>query len=140
MEDILIRRVKVDRSRTLQEMLNALNCTSYVNESVVETIPQGIGDEVEVYFLRVSRFLNNVKVERLYKKHSLKAADVYSLAAVNEADPTFARTYFNGTVWKVSKNIWGSIAFRSNAEDGLKVFVDYGKGWYENWFLAGLRD
>ncbi|MEK7114290.1 MAG: hypothetical protein AAB850_01940, partial [Patescibacteria group bacterium] len=47
--DIIIRHVRVDRTRTPMEAINATGRKKYLNDDVVATMPQGEGDEVDVF-------------------------------------------------------------------------------------------
>jgi len=109
-KDIIVKHVKVDRSRTPQTMLKeAVNWESRfsLSDEIVGTMPKGEGDEVEVIFFKPDHFVSNVyDLEKEYELHDLRAVDPYSLMAINDADPTFASKYPSGTQWKDNNGRW----------------------------------
>ncbi len=48
----IVRRVKVDRTLQPKEMLDALGRKQYTNKDVVNTMPRGEGEEVDVVFFK----------------------------------------------------------------------------------------
>ncbi|MFA6408497.1 MAG: hypothetical protein WCW36_03475, partial [Candidatus Paceibacterota bacterium] len=55
---IIIRRhVRVDRTRTPQEVVDATGRTQYVDKDVLATMPIGEGEEVDVHFVPTKRFV-----------------------------------------------------------------------------------
>ena len=138
-EMIRIVRVRVDRSRTPEEVLNATGCRQYTDRNVVKTMPRGEGEESEVVFFRLGRYVSDDELEREYDLRGLKAADPYSLAAVNEADPAFANDYPNSTHWKDADGGWCYTAFAQwfgsrNVSVNLRA-----ADWIDDWWHAGLH-
>lgn len=137
--DMIVRCVKVDRTRTPQEALTAIGRKQYVTDSVVKTMPNGDGDEAELYFFIVGRWIGDDDLEKEYEKRGLKATDPYSLAAVNEADPAFADERPNCTHWKGADGKWYYIAFhRWRGERYVSVGRSDGD-WGDDWWFAGVR-
>ncbi len=132
--EIIIRRVRVDRTRTPMEAINATGCNKYVDDDVVVTMPQGEGDEVDVYFIPTRRFIPVAEVPAFLAQYGL-VPDPRAQAAVNEADPTFADKYSNGTQW--GENC--CLTFRRCDDDERRVRCGRsGGGWNDNWFLSGV--
>src|SRR3989338_2021273 len=47
---MIVRRVKVDRTRTYQQAIDATGRTHYINADVLATMPKGEGEEKDVFF------------------------------------------------------------------------------------------
>ena len=86
--NMIVRRVLVNRKRTGQEAIDATDCVQFTDRKVVDSMPQGEGEEVEIYFFEVNHYVDN-DPDKEYESRGLKPADPYSLAAVNEADSVF---------------------------------------------------
>lgn len=137
--DMVVRRVKVNRSRTKEQMLEATGCTIDADADVVATMPKGDGDEVEVYFFQVNSVMSDDQAEREYTQNGLIPADPYSVGAVNENEPTFALNYPNATHWQDLNGKWCYVAFGQRFGKGFVEVYRYDNEWYTIWWLAGLR-
>lgn len=137
--NMIVRRTKVDRSLSPEAVLDATGRNKYTDKKVVKSMPKGEGDEVDVYFFKVSRFISDEDLEKEYALRGLVPADPYSQAAVNRDDPAFADEHPNGTHWKDADGKWCFFAcFRWDGE--RCVHVDRrGSGWGDGWWFAGLR-
>jgi len=143
--NLIIRRVRVDRTRTPQEALKATGRKLYTDQSVVDSMPRGEGDEVEVVFFKPD--LSNRKglisdddLEKEFDLRGLKPADLISVAAVNEADPEFADKMPCGTHWKNADGKWCFATFDRWNDDERRVNVDRDDYvWFGSWWFAGLR-
>ncbi len=135
----IIRAVKVNRSRLPQEMLDATGRAKYLNDSVVEGIPRGEGnEEVTVEFFKLGRYVSDNELEKEYTKRGL-TPDPYAVAAVNEADPAFADEHPNGVHWKDENGRWCYITF-DRYYDGRSVGVYLvGDDWFGSWWFGGVR-
>ncbi len=139
MSDMIVRRVRVDRSRRPQQALDATGRTQYTNDSVVRRMPRGEGEEVEVYLFPVRCDISDDDLEKEFALRSLKPVDPYTLAAVNESDPAFADSHPNATHWQDSDGKWCHAAFyRWDGERSVNVNRS-GSGWDDGWWFAGLR-
>jgi len=140
----IIRRVRVDRTRDPQEALDAAGHRFNTDQNVVDSMPRGEGDEVEVVFFKPD--LSNRKglisdddLEKEFDLRGLKPADPISVAAVNEANPEFADKMPNVTHWKDKDGKWCFATF-VRWDGGRRVYVDSNDGdWDGRWWLAGLR-
>ena len=131
--DIIVRRVRVDRTRTPQEVIDATGRTQYVDKNVLATMPQGEGDEVDVYFVPTKRFVPVEDVPAFLAQYGL-VPDPRAQAAVNEADSAFADEHPNGTQW-------GDNCYLMFSRWNGKRNVDCrrsGSGWHDYWFLSGV--
>lgn len=136
---IITRWVKVDRDISPQAMLDATDRIQHTNKSVVESMPRGEGEEVEVCFFELNQNIDDDELAREYKLRGLVPADPYSLMQVNTDDPSFAGKHPNTTHWKNSKGKWCYTTFE-RWRDERRVYVYEGdRDWLDGWFFAGLR-
>lgn len=137
---MIVRTVKVDRSLSPKQVLDATGRVQYTDDSVVAEMPRGECDEVQVRFFKIGRPISNDELEKEYELRGLVPADGYSVAKVNQDDPTFADTNPNGTHWKNSKGKWCYAYF--DRWFGDKRYVDVylsDHDWYGDWWFAGFR-
>lgn len=135
-----IRRVvRVDRTKTSKQILDATGYVQYTDADVVESMSKGEGEEVEVCFFNLDRFVSDARLDREYELRGLKPCDPYSLAKVNELEPSFANKHPNGTHWKDSKGRWCYVAFHRLSNERSVSVNRHGEGWFEFWWFAGLR-
>lgn len=138
--NLIVRRVKVNRNRTPQEALDATGRRQHVDSDVVSAMPRGEGEEVEVFFFNLGRFVSDDDLEKECELRGLKSADPYSLAAVNENNHAFADAYPNGTHWKGKNGKWCYAAFDNWVGDVRRVHVNHDDdGWNGDWWFAGVR-
>ncbi|MBU0964389.1 hypothetical protein KKC06_05115 [Patescibacteria group bacterium] len=137
--NMIVRKVKVDRTRTSQEALDVTGRKQYTDDDVVKSMPNGKGDETEVIFFKVGRTISDDDLEKEYELRGLVPADPYSLCAVNGNDPAFADEHPNGTHWKDSNGKWCFASFgRWIDERGVSVDRD-GRDWADCCWFAGVR-
>jgi hypothetical protein len=135
----ITRRVKVDRTRTSKQVLDATGRNKYTDDKVVDAMPHGAGNEVEVCLFKLGRYVSDAYLDKEYALRGLVPADPYSLAAVNEVDPAFADQYPNGTHWKDAKGNWCFAAFVRWGGERNVLVGRHGDGWGDDWWFAGLR-
>ncbi|MDZ4205628.1 MAG: hypothetical protein U1C12_00200 [Patescibacteria group bacterium] len=137
--NLIIRHVKVNHTRTPQQVLDATGRKQYVNVSVVKTMPKGEGEEADIYFFHLGRYVSDADLEKEYELRGLKPADPYSLAQVNTDDPAFADTHPNGTHWKSVNGHWCFASFGHwRGECGVSV-REFDDDWDDSWWFAGVR-
>ena len=95
--ELLIRRVHVNRTRSLQEALDATGRDQYVSKWAAKSMPKGDGEKVDVIFFKLGRIIKSREFEQGYTVRGLIPADPYSLAQVNANEPTFADNHPNAT-------------------------------------------
>jgi len=136
---MIVRHVTVNRSRNPQEMLDATGRRQYTNIEVVNNVPRGKGEETDVFFFKIGRWISDDDLEKEYERRGLKP-DPYAQGAVNETDPSFADTKPNGTHWKGSDGKWYYAAFGQWVGDERYVRVDrFDYGWNDRWWFGGVR-
>ena len=137
--NLLVRRVKVNRTLTPEEMLKATGRAVYADGNVVKNMPKGEGEEAEVIFFQLGRYVSDDDLEKEYDLRGLKPADPYSLGAVNKSIPPFADSHPNGTHWKDAEGKWCYATFYRFLDD-RDVYVYRGDNdWNGGWWFAGLR-
>lgn len=140
---LILRRVKIDRTRTPQAVLDATGRKQYTDPKVVAAMPHGAGEEAEVYFFKPDLTkrggrIGDADLEGEFELRGFKPADPYTLAAVNEADPAFADEHPNGTHWQDADGEWHYAAFdRWYGVRFVRVDRDDG-GWRDFWWFAGV--
>lgn len=134
MSRIIIRRVKVDRTRSPEEVVNATDRTQYVNKDVLATMPKGEGDEVDVWFVPTEGRVPVSETLAFLAQYGL-VPDPRAQAAVNEEDPSFADQHPNGTQW--GDNCY--LAFGGGRHGKRGVDCDrFDDGWLGIWWLEGV--
>ena len=136
--NVIIRTVKVNRSRSPKEMVVALNRAEYTDNSVVKAIPRGEGDEVMVEFFKLDKYVSDDALALEYQKRGL-TPDPYALAAVNEADPAFADEHPNGTHWKDENGNWCFVAFDRHGGKRSVGVNRRNRDWRDHWWFGGVR-
>ena len=142
--NLIVRKVKVNRHRYQQEAIEATGRKQYTDRKVVDAMPKGEGDEVEVVFFKPdlsqrNGLITDDDLEKEFELRGLKPADPVSVAAVNEADPAFADEKPNGTHWKDADGKWCYIAFDRWCGGERGVHVYRGSRWAAHWWFAGFR-
>lgn len=136
MDNYITRRVRVNRARTPQEALDATGRMQHTASEVVDNMPKGEGDEVEVVFFKPdlsqrNGFISDDNLEKEFELRGLRPADPISVAAENH----------HCTHWKNIKGNWCFASFGSRWPVTCSVGVDYRVdcGWDDHWWFAGLR-
>lgn len=137
---LILRVGAVNRSQEPRKMLEDTGYIIFGNKYVVESMPKGCGEEVEVVFFKLGRYISDDILEKEYELLSLKPCDPYSLIAVNRADHSFVHRLPNGTHWKDAKGRWccAKLHVRSD-EPYIRVELCRHRDWYPLWSFAGIR-
>lgn len=136
--EMIVRRVKVDRSRTPRQVVEATGRTQCVDDKVLATMPLGEGEEVDVFFFPLKKGARAQEFEHALASRGLKA-DPYAQTAVNEADPAFADDHPNASQWDVQGRTSSYLVF-NRWNNGRSVDVDRrDDGWGGHWWVAGVR-
>lgn len=127
------RRISVNRGRTVREMLDATGRRQNCDSTVFASMPRGEGPYAAVTFFELECDADDDEAEKQYRRRGLKAADPYSLAAINEQDPAFADTYPNATHWRMPGEprelhprhveAWGTMTFYVYTDGSRRVNV-----------------
>lgn len=141
--NLIVRKVKVNRSRSPQEALDATGRVQYTKRTVMDSMPKGDGDEVEVVFFKPdlskrNGHISDDDIKKEFEMRGLKPADPFSVAAVNEADPAFADEHPHGTHWKDPQGNWCyATLYRWSDERRVNV-LRYDDDWSGDWWFAGV--
>ena len=142
--NLIIRRVTVNQIRSQQEAVEATGRSRYTTQEVVDNMPRGEGDEVELVFFKPDLSerdgsISDDDLELEFELRDLKPADPISVAAFNEADPAFADEKSHATHWKDADGNWCYAAFhRWLGERGVDV-DRHDSSWLGDWWFVGVR-
>lgn len=137
--EMISRWVTVDRSLNPKQALEATGRKLYVDDQVVQTMPNSKVDKVEVFFFKLDRWISDDDLEKEYEKRGRVPCDPYTLAKVNQDDSAFADDHPNCTHWKDKDGNWCFAAFgRWDGERHVNVGRS-GSGWCGCWWFAGVR-
>ena len=135
--DTIVRHAKVNRTLTQEQMIGATGREQYVDKNVLAAIPKGEGEEVDVHFFKLGRYIKVGDLTKEYELRGLKP-DHYAQAAVNEADPAFADERPNATQWQDANGKFCYLTF-GRWSDVRTVFCDRDDyGWRDGWWFAGV--
>jgi hypothetical protein len=147
--NMIMRRIKVDRRRTPQQVLDATDRFQNTPPAVVALMPRRKGEEIELFFFKAmvsvatsccAPGIYTKDLEREFKARNLEP-DPYGQAAVNETDPAFADTHPNATIWKdVDGNHYETL-FCQERNNKRYVLVDCARTWWNDcwWFCGRLK-
>lgn len=141
--NLVVRKVKVNRRRSPQEAFNATGRKQYADRKVVDAMPKGAGDEVEVVFFKPdlskrNGYISDDDLEKEFEIRGLKPVDPISIAAVNEEDPAFVDEHPNGTHWKNAEGNWCFAAFVHWSDARYVRVGEYSHDWLDDWWFGGL--
>ncbi len=138
-KDMVIRHVRVDRSRTPIQAIVATGFSLYPGDDIRTTMRRGYGSRVTVVFFKLSgSMIDFYDVKRECQRRWLRPVDPYSLAKVNEDDPDFVREHSpNGTYWLDSVG-WGQIISFNYNDDQRVVESHHADGFAGEWWFAGV--
>jgi hypothetical protein len=135
---MIVRRVRVDRTLTPQQAIDATGRTQYVNADVLATMPVGEGDWVDVYLFPLEKDTSPADVDKIIADRGL-VPDPRALAKVNQEDPEFAKDHRNGAQWRDSEGRACCAAFREWSDGGRSVDVGRVGDWRGGWLVGGVR-
>ena len=133
-----VRRVRVDRSRTPEQALEATGRRPLTDYRAMNAMPAGEREEVEVVFFNLGRLVSDEELEKQYELRGLRPADPYSLAAVNETDASFADNRPNSTHWLDAKGNWCYAAFSRWKGMRSVELIQSSRDWADFWWFGGL--
>lgn len=136
--NMIVRRVHVNRGQTPKQVIDATGRVKYVNADILATMPRGEGEEKEVFFFKLNRWISDDDLAKEYELRGL-VPDLYAQAQVNTDDPSFADEHLNGCHWQDADGRWNYAAFcRWNGE--RSVFMSRGgRDWDGGWWFGGVR-
>ena len=138
----------VNRARKALKALKATGRELMGDDDVMKAMPRGEGKKAKLVFFVVKEHLMTPDdVDAQYSARGLVPADPFSLAAHNEADPTFGDVRKNATVWRDAEGRQCHLTFYGSAP--VPYFggeqkchcVHVGQGfdeWGSGWWFAGV--
>ncbi len=138
---ILIRTVRLNLNQSPQEALNSTGATLYVNDSVVEEMPRGNQEDLNIVFFKVNRDIKDANLEKEYARRGLEPVDPFSLAKVNADDHSFSDHVPNCTHWKNKKGEWCYSRYSRN-KDQRAVDIECSAVYHSHhfyWWFAGIK-
>jgi hypothetical protein len=134
--DTIIRRVSLVRNQNPQKVIDATGRKHHDYKGILMTMPHGKGEEVEVVFFKLCRYMTDDDLKKEYARRGLKP-DPYAVAAVNETDKSFAKHYPNVAHWCWKRRLWCCLAFYDTADE-QRVSIDTGyQGFTGEWWAGG---
>ena len=138
---VLAKKIKVNRNRTPQEAITAVKCLGYyLEKKVVNSVPRGEGEEVEICFFPIKGSVSVAEVQEMLDVRGLKP-DPYALAAFNEDDPSISGFHPTATQWLDNNGNHCYLSFSGNRD----VFCGYsednwdGGDWENELLMSGVR-
>lgn len=142
--NMIVRHVKANRTRSPREVLEATGRKQYVDNDVIKAMPKGDEDEGDVYFFKPDLsarrgHISDDDLEKEFESRGFKPADPYKLAEVNADDPSFADTHPNATHWQDENGKWCYAACLRWFDERYVYVNRDAYDWYDYWWFAGLR-
>lgn len=128
----------VNRTQTPQEALDATGRKQYTNQSVVDAMPRGEGENVELKFFELDYDPFPKELDAEYKSRNLKA-DPFALSKHMQDDPSFADERPVACQWDLDENGRASYAVFDRWDGGR--FVDVFRRddrWDRRYRFAGV--
>lgn len=137
LSEMIIRRVRVNRTQTRQQAIDATGRVKYVNPEVVAEMPDGEDEEVDVGFFPLHSYTSARDVQKLIAEHGL-VSDPRAVAKANEDDPSFGDTRPNATQWVDDKGRHCYLACSQWGDGKRNVSVHRNEGdWDDCWWFGG---
>jgi hypothetical protein len=128
----------INRNQTPQEALNATDFAQCTAQSVVDTMPHGEGEEVELKFFKLNYCSTPTELDTEYERRGLKA-DPFALAKYMEANPAFVDESPVACQWDLDENGRSSFAVFNRWGGGRGVSVRRsGYRWDHFYRFAGV--
>jgi len=128
----------INRNQTPRQALDATGLKQYTTQSVVDSMPRGEGENVELKFFWLDYNPTITELGKEYERRSLKA-DLFALCKHMEDDPEFADERPVACQWDIDENEVASYAAfrRWHGERGV-VVGRYVSGWPRRYRFAGV--
>lgn len=137
----IVRKVKVDRSKTPQQQLAAVNGRQEVDPEVLKTLPAGSNngiEEVEVHLFSLKKDMSPAQLDQEYERLGL-VQDHYAQIAVNIEDPDFVEQHTNVAYWDRDGKVVSALIF-SQSDQGRSVVCIRGETyWGKGVWFAGVK-
>jgi hypothetical protein len=127
--------MKINRKKTISELLDELNYKKYINEDVLKTLKNEGAEEAEIEFFTLGKYASNKEVLKEYEKRNL-VPDLGAIITYLIKNPTFLdEKKYIGV--QLKDNIFVSF---DRWDGGRGVLVDQsGRAWYDDAWFGGRR-
>ena len=137
--EMIVRHFKLDRTKTLEQMIEALGHNKYVDAKVLATMPTDGPDEGDMIFFPLKRFVPVAEYSAELELRGLKAHPLAQLQ-INADDQAFTDEHPNGSQWGLDAKGQASFVSVNRWLDERHVYVNRnGVGWYDDWWGCGVR-
>jgi hypothetical protein len=138
MSEMVVRHFKVNRAKTREAMVAALNRKQYVDADVLATMPTDGPEEGDLFFFPLERDTPAGGIAQVFASHDL-VPDYVAQMQVNADDPAFADEHPNGMQWGGGPSYSFAIFGLWYGERGVHVYRS-GVVWYGFcWFAGRLK-
>lgn len=143
--DIVKCMVKVNRARSTLRALSATGRDISLKDGVVDTMPRGVGDHVNIVFFRPGpEFyekgnLSCAALDAEYKRLGLRP-DPQALIDYNAANPTSADKQWNACQWKREGGDFCYVAFDNWIGKRGATVARCSGDWSIGWVFAGVPE
>ena len=140
LSNCIVRTVLVDRALTPQASLDATKRRQYTTQSVVDTMPKGVGEKVELVYFKLGED-GDISCEAFKAECDKRGLvpDPQAQAADNAAHPAFADVTANACQW-IDED--GNFCYAAFSRFGGERYVRVSRssfGWDGYWWGAGVR-
>lgn len=135
----IIRNIKVNRTLSGKQAVNATGRKTYVTDAVVDAMPSGTEVDMAVHLVPLKRYVGAAKLDEELAALGYKMIDPIASCAMNEAEPQLADKYPNGVQWKDASGKFCYAAF-IRWDGGCRVDVSQrDDDWSDYWFFPCVR-
>ncbi len=128
----------INRNQTPQQALDATGRKQYTTQSVVDAMPHGEGENVELKFFELDYGPTTTELNAEYERHGL-TADPFALCKHMQDDPAFADDRPVACQWDLGENGAASYATFIGWDGGRDVSVDRTVNrWPRGYRFAGV--
>lgn len=136
--ELIVRPFKLDRTRTVQQMITALGRPEYIDKNVLATMPSDGPDEGELFFFPGKRNLPVPELAAVFDSYGL-VPHPYAQMQISIDDPSFADEHPNGSQWQDANGRFcylSIVGWRGERNVGVNRFDGH---WDDSWWFAGVR-
>lgn len=135
----IIRNIKVNRTLTNRQAVNATDRKKYVDNDVVDAMSSGTETEMEVHLVPLKRVVKASNLEDELAALGYEMIDLVAHCSMNEAEPGLADKYPNGIQEKDADGNFCYAVF-DRWYGGRRVDVGQDGGdWGDYWFFPCVR-
>lgn len=137
--DCVVFRVQVNRKLRPWQLVDSLGSTRerLVEMRLVDTLPRGEGDVVNVHFFQKQRKMRTHDLAAEFQQRNLKP-DPYAQATIKLVDPAFVSAHPNVAAWKNGPDEWCYFGLGSRDPE-MRTMLCLGPASFgPKWWFAGV--